>query len=295
MDWKKIGKAILFPHIAVLLLLLPVAVAGLIYGFLFLEETDPVRIGVYVLSFYTLTIWCVRMPQIIRSVLRFKNENPYMQIWLSDPHLRVNVTLVANVLWNGAYAVLQLCLGIYHRSFWFCSLAAYYAALAFMRFFLARYTLRHKPGEDMRRELRHYRTCGWIFLAVNLALSGMIFYMIRENRIVKHHEITTISMAAYTFTTLTMAIINVIKFRKYNSPVFSASKAVSLACACVSMLTLEGTMLVTFQADGMTPQVQMLFLALTGAAVSAMIIAMAVYMIVKSNRSMKNLEIENGK
>lgn len=295
MEWKKIGRALLFPHIALLFLLLLVAIPLMLYGMLVLGNENPVTIGSYALAFYTLTIWCVRVPSIIRYWKNFKSENKYARLWLDDVQLRMKVTLSGNVLWNSAYAALQLGLGVYHKSAWFYSLAGYYFCLALMRFFLARHTLRHKPGEEMRRELGYYRICGWIFLAMNLSLSGVMLYRIHENRMVRHHEITTIAMAAYTFTSLTMAIVNVVRYRKYNSPVFSASKAISLAAACVSMLTLESTMLTTFSGQDMTEQTQILFLALSGGAVSAFIIAMAVYMIVKANEKIKSLEKENGK
>ena len=122
---------------------------------------------------------------------------------------------------------------------------------------------------------------------MNLALSGMMFYMIKENRTMRHHEITTIAMAAYTFTSMTFAVVNVIKYRKYNSPAMSAAKAVSLASACGSMLTLENTMLTTFRQSDMTPQVKMLFLSLSGGAISLFIIAMAIYMIIMSSKKLK--------
>ena len=94
----------------------------------------------------------------------------------------------------------------------------------------------------------------------------------------------------HTFTTLTMAIINVIRYRKFNSPILSAAKAISLAAACVSMLTLENTMLVSFNKGAMPQQTVRLFLALSGGVVSAFIIAMAIYMIVQANRKLKSLE-----
>lgn len=294
MDWKKLGKALLFPHIAILLILLPICTVGLVYSMLSLEETDPVRIGCYVLSFYTLTIWCVRVPEIICFVKTFKEENRYMKRWLTDVRLRTNVTLSGNVVWNGAYAALQLGLGVYHKSAWFYSLALYYASLALMRFFLVRYTTRHKPGEKMLEEWHRYRTCGWVFLVLNMALTVMIFYMVYRNRIVEHHEITTIAMAAYTFTSLTIAILNVIKYRKYNSPAFSASKAISLTSACVSMLTLEGTMLATFGTD-MERETMQLFLGLSGVAISAFILVMAIYLIAHGNKEIKSMETEYGK
>lgn len=295
MNWKKIGKALLFPHMVALLLLLPAGTAVLVYGMLRLEESDPVRIGSYVLAFYTLMVWCLRVPNLWRTLRKMKRENRYVRIWLDDPRLRMNVTGSAHVLWNGAYAALQLGLGIHHRLPWFYSLAGYYTCLAVMRLILVWHTLHHEPGEKMRQEWKHYRRCGWIFLILNLALSGMVVDMIRENRTVHHHEITTIAMAAYTFTTLTVAIVNVVKYRKYRSPALSASKAISLAAACVSMLSLENAMLVTFGGTEMTPKARLLFRGLSGVGVCALIIAMAVYMIAQSHQKLKCLENEYGK
>lgn len=294
MDWKKIGKRLLFPHGAVLLLLVPSCTVALVHSMSELEETNPMRIGSYVISFYTLVVCCARIPGMIRSVKKFKRKNKYARRWSRDVHLRVKATLLGNVLWNSAYGTLELCLGIYHRSAWFFTLAGYYYSLAVMRFCLLRHTLHHRPGEDPKRELRNYRTCGWVFLFTNLMLTAMRFYMIYENRMVRHHEITTIAMAAYTFTSLTMSIINLVKYRKYNSPVFSASKAISLAAACVSMLTLEGTMLATFQKESVTPQMQRVIMSISGGAVSMLIVAMAIYMIGTANRRMKCLEKQNG-
>lgn len=289
MNIKKIAKHLLFPHIAAVILLLPLSATFLIYALLTLGEDHPIRIVSYVIAFYTLTVWSIRMPSIVKSIGRFKKENKYVKRWLEDAHLRMKVTLSANAVWNAAYATLQLVLGIYHRSAWFYSLAAYYYSLATMRTFLVHHTLRHSPRERMRSELIKYRACGRIFLIVNLALSGMMLYRIYEGRMVSHHEITTIAMAAYTFTSLTMAIINLIKYRKYNSPVFSASKAISLASALVSMLSLESTMLTTFGDGSMTERSQILFLALSGGGVSAFIIAMAIYMIVHSSKIIRSI------
>lgn len=294
MTRKKIAHALLFPHIALLLLFLPLAAASLAYGFCFLAQTDPIRIASYVFSFYTLTVWCVRIPRIIRFFRDFGKNNRYASRYLNDAHLRTKITLSLSILYNGAYAALQLGLGIRHHAFWFYSLSAYYFSLALMRFFLARHLLRYSPGEVLHTELKCYGICGRLFLFLNLALSVMIFGMIWENRTVRHHEITTIAIATYTFTALTLAILNVIRYRKYQSPVFSASKAISLCSACVSLLTLEASMLVTFGEDTMTDSTRRLFLSLSGGAISVFIVAMAVYMIVKSNQRIKNPENQHG-
>lgn len=292
MQWRKIGKSLLFPKKALLVLLLPISSAALVYAMLYLTDNDPLRIAAYVMAFYTLVIWCARVPKIIDRFKSVKNENRYAVRWQSDPRLRVNVSLGGSLVWNGAYALFQLGLGIYHRSFWYYSLAAYYFSLAVMRLLLVRHSARHRPGEKMRDELKYYRVCGGVFLVMNIALSVMMFCMISQNREVTHNEITVIANAAYTFFTLTKAIVNVIKYRKYNSPVFSASKAISLAAACVSMLTLEETMLTTFGRDSLSDLARLIFLSASGGAVSVIIVAMAAFMLVQSGRKLKILNSE---
>ena len=290
MNWKKLGKALLFPHIAIMVILIPIAAVFLVYSMVFLGTESVVAIISYVLAAYTLTVWCFRIPYLIRFFKTFKDENKYAKIWRNDTRLRVNVSLYGTLIWNTAYAMLQLGMGFWHRTFWFCSLAGYYISLAVMRFFLVRHTSRHKPGEKMLEELRKYRACGIVFLVMNLALALMIFFMVYWNRTFHHHEITTIAMAAYTFTSLTLAIINTVKYRKYNSPVYSASKAISLASACVSMLTLESTMLTTFGDGTVDLAGRRLFLGLSGGAISVLIIAMAVYMIVQGTKKIKLIQ-----
>ena len=297
MDWKKLAKALLFPHIAIMILLLPIATVLLVCSMVFIGTESVIAIISYVLSAYTLTVWCFKIPYLINFFKTFKNENKYARRWQDDTRLRVNMSLYSSLVWNALYGILQLWLGFYHHTFWFYSLGAYYICLGVMRFFLARHTTRYAPGERMISELKKYRACGIVFLVMNLALALIIFFMVYWNRTFEHHMITAIAMAAYTFTALTTAIINVIKYRKYNSPVFSASKAISLAAALVSMLTLESTMLTTFGDGTMTVVAQKWMLGATGGAISVLIVATAIYMIVVGSKKLKELksEVENGK
>ncbi len=297
MTWKKIGKAILFPHIAIMIALVPISAVMLIGSMVFVGTDTVIAYISYVVAAYTLTVWCAKIPYFIKLIKNIKNENKLVKRWISDPRLRVNVSLFGTFFYNVAYGLFQLWLGFYHNTFWFCSLGVYYICLAVMRFFLFWHTKSNSPGEKMQSELIKYRACGFVFLVMNLALAILVFFMVYWNRTFNHHMITTIAMAAYTFFTLTFAIINVIKYRKYNSPVFSASKAISLAAALVSMLTLESTMLTTFGDGSMTDGEKKLLLGLTGAAIIGAIIAMAIFMIVKGTKNIKLLKtkVEDGK
>ncbi len=290
MDLKKIGKALLFPHIAIMIILVPVASVLLVGSMVFVGTESVIAIISYVLAAYTLTVWCFKIPYLVKYFKIFKNKNKYAKKWQDDTRLRVNVSLYGSLAWNTLYGIFQLWLGFYHHTFWFYSLGAYYICLAVMRFFLLLHTRKYAPGEKMQTELVKYRACGYIFLLMNLALALIIFFMVYWNRTFQHHMITAIAMATYTFTALTVAVVNVIKYRKYNSPVFSASKAISLASACVSMLTLEATMLTTFGDSSMDGITRKIFLGCTGGVISVFVIAMAVYMIVQSSKRLKELE-----
>lgn len=153
MDWKKIGKAILFPHIAIMMILFPIATVFLIYSLLFMESDSIIAIVSYVLALYTLLVWILKTPHLIKFCKNFKDKNKYARIWQDDDRLRVNISLYGTLIRNTAYAPLQHGMGFWHHTFWFYSIAV-------MRFFLARYTTKYKPSEKMREELIRYRLCG---------------------------------------------------------------------------------------------------------------------------------------
>ena len=296
MDWKKLGKALLFPHIAIMIILLPIATVFLVGSMVFIGTESPIAIISYVLAAYTLTVWCFKVPYLIKFFKAFKDENKYARKWQDDTRLRVKVSLFGSLVWNTLYGIFQLWLGFYHHTFWFYSLGAYYICLATMRFFLVSHTRKYSPGDKMRTELIKYRACGWVFLVMNLALTLIVFFMLYWNRTFTHHMVTAIAMAAYTFTSFTAAIVNVVKYKKYNSPVFSASKAISFAAACVSMLTLTSTLLTTFSDGTMDVFSQKMMLGSVGISVSVVVVTMAIYMIVQSTRKLKKIktEVKNG-
>ena len=85
------------------------------------------------------------------------------------------------------------------------------------------------------------------------------------------------------------SIKNLIKYRKFGSPLMSMAKIISMAAALVSMLSLETAMLSEFGKD-MSPDGKWLMIALTGACVSVIVIAMSVYSIVKNTREIRRIK-----
>ncbi len=288
MDCKKIVRRLLWPHPAFTAVFSPCALALLVYSSLFLEPTAPFSIASYVLSFCALTLTVLRIPDVIRFIRRFRRENRYIVRYSADLRLRTTLSLRASLIFNAAYAVFQLGLGIFHRSAWFYSMAGYYCLLAFMKFLLSKHTARFEPGAQPEAEWRRHRLCGVCLLLTTLTLSIFIIYFVWKIRVFRHHEITTIAMAAFTFASLTMAAVNAFRSRNSASPVLTAVRSISLAAALVSVLTLENAMLTAFGQE--TDELfRRIMLSLTGAAVVTGVQIIAIRMIAASCRSLRIL------
>ena len=84
------------------------------------------------------------------------------------------------------------------------------------------------------------------------------------------------------------AIIDMVKFRKYKSPILSTSKIIKMASALFSMLFLETAMFAQFGADT-SADVKRIMIMATGAGISVTVVSMAVYMIVQTTKEIKKL------
>lgn len=288
MNWKKIGQYLLYPHLAVIICLLPISIIFLVYSLINLSSISILAILSYLLAFYLLVVICFRIPNIIKFFKKFKQKNKFIQKWLSDVHLRINVLLYISLIWCAGFAIFQLSLGIYYKSFWFYSMFGYYFILCVMRFYLFNHTRKYRAKEQIKIEYKKYILCGWLLLFINLALTVIVFFIVYFDRTFNHSEIITITLAVYTFLSFTFAIINLVKYKKHKSPVYSASKIISLITACVSMITLETTMLTTFD-SGNSPIFRRVIICFTGFAVITFAITMATIMIVRGNKQIKTL------
>lgn len=193
---------------------------------------------------------------------------------------------------NTAYAVFSFFVGWRNNSSWFVSVGAYYLLLCLIRFFILKEagTANKKLSDKRRRfELKIYRAVGVIMFFVNIAMSVMAVQMIWQNRGTVHSEIMTIAMAAFTFYFLTVAIINLHKYRKTEQSIYSAAKMLNFACALMSMFTLQTTMISVFGGDR---DFRRNMNAATGCAVFILVFGLAIYMIRRENKMLK--EVNNG-
>ena len=183
---------------------------------------------------------------------------------------------------------MKLFSGIYYRSVWFISLSVYYVLLAIMRFLLLRRGKRRTDHSPMETELRRYRLCGIMLLMMNQALAGIVIFMVHQNKGFEYPGLLIYGMALYSFYSVIIAVINLVKFRKHGSPILSAAKAINLVAAMVSILSLETAMLAQFGANE-DPAFRKVMTGATGGGVCTIVITMAIFMIWNATKQLRKL------
>lgn len=291
--WKQIGKKVLFPGVVAVLICAVITIVLMVYIFAFDHEDCPFAYLAYLFSAYTLGITCIwiatRAGRIKEELENAIQRMPTLNRYLTETAFRTQVSLYMALGINILYAAMKMLSGFYYHSVWFGTLAAYYAMLALMRFLLLRKAEWQTPGSNPVLEWKKYRSCGYLLLVMNIALSGVVILVIRKEEGFQYAGYLIYVMAMYTFYTMITAVVNVVKYRKYNSPVLSAAKAINLAAALVSMLSLETAMLAQFQEGDKPDEFRRIMTGTTGAAVCLMVLGMALYIILRSTNQLKKL------
>lgn len=290
---KKLLKKIFFlPPIPTLLISVP-AYGLVIYALAGKNVNPAISYISYFISTYALTITITGITGVVRIVRQGIGKHPLAKKVVSIPLInrylredifRTEAALYQGFLINLLYVGIKMFSGIFYRSVWFITLAVYYILLAIMRFSLLNYVRNTKKNKIF--EWKRYRLCGIILLFMNIALIGIVILVVYKNSGFEYPGMLIYVMAMYTFYAVITAVWNLIKFRRYGSPVMSAAKVINLTAALVSMLSLETAMLTQFGAAD-DPMFRQIMTASTGVGISIIVIGMAIFMIVYSTKQLK--------
>lgn len=291
MDWKKIGRKLLFPPVWLMTILTVISAVMLVVVFVNGWEQSVVAYTVYVLAFYTLsvaTVFCVMvLPKRYRIIKQKIYSNPLGNRYMTDQTFRTEVSLYISFAVSMLYVGINLLSWHFSRSWWFVCLAVYYVIMAVMRFLLVRYVRKNEIGTSILKEWKRARICAYILLLVNLSLSGAVLMILYQNRGYDYPGIMIYVMAMYTFYATIHAIVDIVKYRKMGSPVMSTAKIVALSAALVSMLNLETAMFAQFGAE-MSAEDRQIFIILTGAGVSITVVTLSILLIVRATKEIRS-------
>lgn len=273
-----------------------IAIPSFVFVFVMLARGDHSALSyiAYLLSAYALIITATGISNVAEAakngfaqwpLLEKIKNTPAGQRLLGDAIFRSEVTLQGGLFVNLLYAGLNLFYGVRYRSAWFIALAAYYTVLCAMRGLLVHYVRKNTVGENLPAEFRCYQGCGILLLFMNAALAGIIGYMVHQDKGPSYPGLLIYVMAVYTFYITIAAVVNVVRFRRYKSPILSAAKLISLTAALVSMLSLADAMITQFGSDPRT--FKRIMISSFGGVICVSVFGMAILMIVQANRQIR--------
>lgn len=290
---KEILRKIFIMPLWLIIIMTIMSAAGLIWIFANHLDTKIYAYFVYVFSFYTLTLICVAgffsLPGKYRHIKKKVYDNTYANRYLTDVIYKTRIKVNASLLINVLYVVINAVSAVFYETWWFAIFAAYYGIMALMHFLLVRYMDKNDIGEGALGEQKRARACAYILMTVNLVLSAVVLMMIYYDRGFEYTGYLIYVIALFTFYTITVAIVEVIRYRRYNSPVMSVSKSIKLASSLFSMLFLETAMFAQFGQET-DDYVEKLMIMATGAVICVIVTVMSLYMIIRMNKEIRHLK-----
>lgn len=285
-NWKKIFELPLWLLVVGMLF----STIGLLYVFLGGHSDSYYSYIIYVISFYTLTVLCYycyyHIPNCYKKIKGKLYDNEYSKKYLTDVAYKTHINLSFSLGINLLYIATNIVSAVVYHSGWFAIFAIYYGIMAIMRFLLVRYIKGNVLLESRLRELKRARVCAWILMSVNIILSGVVLMMVYYDRGFEYQGYLIYVMAVYAFYATASAVVSLLKYRKYNSPVMSVTKMIKLASSLFSMLFLETAMFSQFGQD--TPeQTKKIMIMATGAGICAVIVGTSVFLIYNSTKEIR--------
>lgn len=212
--------------------------------------------------------------------------NPYTNKAATDYRWRTILFAVPGMVSNIIFAVFNGGIAIIGHSAWFGTLSAYYILLSIMRAGIVKQERKiagiREKQEHMRRELSVYRTNSILFIFMAVVLTGAVILLLNSQGGKNYPGFTIYAVAAYTFYKIIMSTIQVLKVGKRKSPLLSITRRIGYIDACVSILTLQTAMFVSF-ADGQEELVKMMN-GITGTAVCVMVLGLGIQGICSSKK-----------
>jgi len=180
-----------------------------------------------------------------------------------------------SLAFNTAYALGNCFIGFFTHSWWFITVGAYYTVLAITRFSVLQ--VKRKARDDYDAELFARRITGILLVVLSLCIVGVNIMSAVKDRGTVFHQIIMITIATYTFTKITISIIGMVKAKRSTSPVLNTLRNIALADACVSIYTMQRSMLISF--PGMEKADILLLNIFTGTAVWIVVLLLGINLI----------------
>lgn len=284
--WNKIKK----PN-AIFLVLFCMFFVSITSATLVLVVLEPVQTILhyilYILSAISLTyfiyIVVIFAPKIRQGSISFLRKFKITNEMLDNYGYRTLMFAIFSFILNIAYVIFIGVLAIKTHSAWYISITAYYLILSIMKGNI--FYSKKKYNTDIKRA-RAYRYCGIMFILLTFAFSGIIVLIYTSSMYFEYAGIIIYAVAAFTFYKLVLGIVNIFKARYQDDLYIQSIRNVNLVSALISLVVLQVALFQEFSPHNNTSFAN----GLVGGLVSIIILALGIFMIVKANRKIREIQ-----
>ena len=181
-------------------------------------------------------------------------------------------TALISLVTNIAYSTYYLVFAVLSGSWWMLTLGSYYLILSLVRFVVL---------QTKGKERFIVKFTGVMLMILSIPLVGTVVLAVIEDRGQEFHMVLMIAMAAYAFTKITLATVNLIKSRRSSSATLITLRNIAFADAFVSIFALQRSMLVSF--EGMSEAEIVIMNFALGSAVCVVVFLLGINLIRSKN------------
>ncbi len=204
--------------------------------------------------------------------MRYRARTAVGQRLQDDRRFRIVASAAATLAMNLLYGTGHAVLGLMDGSVWLLIMAAYYILLGMMRFGAVLTERKHVSERFVMR------FCGGMLMALALVMGTATAISLIQERAVPHGIVIMLIIAIYTFWKMTMAIIHTVQAHQSGTPLTRTIRNITLASALASLMTMQRSMLVSFQREA-TAREMLLLNICTGTAVCLLVFLMGLNMV----------------
>ncbi len=197
---------------------------------------------------------------------------------IEDKRYRVIAKAVCALIFNLLFAFYNGILGVLSSSIIFVASSVYYFLLSSMRFSAV---LLDRNGKKQNDSLTA-SIIGVMLIVLSVIFHIMVIVSMKDKTAEIYGTITMITIATYTFTKIAMAIVTAVKHNGEHSKLYKAMSAIRYCEVAVSLLTMQQSMLVSF--EGADEKSSVILNACTGAGVCFFILALGIITLKNSRK-----------
>ena len=217
----------------------------------------------------------------VKTIKADESNTGITKKYLTDLQFKVQVGICASIVVDLLYVAFKVISGVIEKSIWLLTIGIYHFILEIVRVILFVGIIKKTKNSEVD-ESKYYLLTTIILTVSLLPICGIMVLVLKSNSSFVYEGYLIYISAMYTFFTVIKTLIDVIKFKKLNSLLMSATKEVGLVASAVSVFALQTAMLTQFSSDD---SLSYTLNIITSGFVVMFIVVVCVGMFVKSKRS----------